>query len=476
MAVALPQRNLQIGKYPMAEKQFEREMKKLESEGVITRSEFLQIMAAAGAFLALGTDKAYAAKSSAKAKIVIIGGGAAGISMASRLKRKLQSPDITLIDPSDRQYYQPGFTLIGGGVYTIDDVWKPQADCMPQDVKWVKDRVTLVHPTQNRVQTAKSGTIAYDFLVVCPGVKYDWSRIEGITHATIGAGNAHTIYDPKGCQLTWKAMKEFSEKGGKGVFCDTFTKHKCGGAPKKISLLTWDNCRKQQTLDSIDLHYYTASKQLYNVPHFTPRLEEIYRERNIPVDVNCRLKGIDTDSKRAYFERVESDKDGNKVITPFTESYDFMHFMVPQCAPDFVRESGLSWTEGSLAADGWVMVDKHTLVHTTYHNILALGDAAGIPTSKTSAAVGKQLPVAVDNLVAMMEGRAPEAHYNGYAACPIVTDYGHVLMAEFDYDKKAQITFPLSLFDMSKESRLAWLLKVYALKPIYFNLMLNGLY
>ena len=112
----------------MAEKQFEREMKKLESEGVITRSEFLQIMAAAGAFLALGTDKAYAAKSSAKAKIVIIGGGAAGISMASRLKRKLQSPDITLIDPSDRQYYQPGFTLIGGGVYTIDDVWKPQAD------------------------------------------------------------------------------------------------------------------------------------------------------------------------------------------------------------------------------------------------------------------------------------------------------------------------------------------------------------
>ena len=460
----------------MVEQGFEKEMKKLERDGVISRAQFLQIMAAAGALLALGTDKAYAAKSGAKGKIVIIGGGAAGISMASQLKRKLENPDITIIDPSDRQYYQPGFTLVGGGVYSIDDVWKPQADCMPSDVKWVKDRVTLVHPTQNRVETAKNGSIAYDFLVLCSGVKYDWSRIEGITHSTIGAGNAHTIYDPKGCQLTWKAMKEFSEKGGKGVFCDTWTKHKCGGAPKKISLLTWDNCRKQETLDNIDLHYYTASKQLYNVPHFTPRLEEIYRERNIPVDVNCRLKGIDTEAKRAHFERVESDAEGNKIVTPFTESYDFMHFMVPQCAPDFVRESGLSWTEGSLAADGWVMVDKHTLVHTTYSNIISLGDVAGIPTSKTSAAVRKQLPIAVANLISLMEGRAPEAKYNGYAACPIVTDYGHVLMCEFDYDKKEQITFPLSLLDMSKEQWVAWLLKVYALKPIYFNLMLNGLY
>lgn len=460
----------------MKESNFEQQMRKLERDGVISRAQFLQIMAAAGATIALGTDKAYAAKSNAKGKIVIIGGGAAGISMAAQLLRKLKNPDITIIDPSARHYYQPGFTLISGGVYSADEVWRPQEECMPSGVKWLKDKVTLVHPTQNKVDTEKSGTINYDFLVVAPGVKYDWSRIEGITYSTIGAGNAHTIYDHRGAQMTWKAMQEFSKKGGKGVFCDTWTKHKCGGAPKKVSLLTWDNCRKQGTLDNIDIHYYTASKQLYNVPHFTPRLEEIYRERNIPVDVNCRLKGIDTEAKRAYFERVETDAEGNKITTPFTESYDFMHFMVPQCAPDFVRESGLSWTEGNLAADGWVMVDKHSLIHTTYSNILSLGDCAGIPTSKTSAAVRKQLPIAVENLIAMMEGRTPEAHYNGYAACPIVTDYGHVLMCEFDYDKKEQISFPLSLLDMSKEQWVAWLLKVYALKPMYFELMLRGLY
>lgn len=347
---------------------------------------------------------------------------------------------------------------------------------MPSGVKWIKDVVTLVHPTQNRVDTAHSGSFDYDFMVLAPGVKYDWSRIEGITYQTIGEGNAHTIYDWRGAQLTWPAMQEFARKGGRGVFCDTYTKHKCGGAPKKISLLTWDNARKEGTTDRIDMHYYTGSKQLYDVPHFTPRLEEIYRERNIPVDMRCKLRAIDTHDKKAYFDQTVTLADGTESVKKIVAEYDFMHFLVPQCAPDFVRESGLSWTEGSLAADGWAMADKETLVHKTYPNIICLGDCAGIPTSKTSAAIRKQLPVATANLVSLMEGGAPDVKYNGYAACPIVTEYGKVLMCEFDYDKKPQITFPLSLIDMSRERWVAWLLKVYGLKPIYFELMLRGLY
>lgn len=456
--------------------EFEKQLRRMERDGVITRKQFLQIMAVAGAFVALGTDKAYAAKSNARGRIVIIGGGAAGISMASRLKRALSNPDITIIDPSDKHFYQPGFTLIGGGVYGKDDVWRKQEDCMPKGVKWVKDVVTLVHPTQNKVDTAHNGSIEYDFMVLAPGVKYDWDRIEGITYKTIGEGNAHTIYDWRGAQMTWPAMQEFARKGGRGVFCDTYTKHKCGGAPKKISLLTWDNARKEGTTDRIDMHYYTGSKQLYDVPHFTPRLEEIYRERNIPVDMRCKLRAIDTHDKKAYFDQTVTLADGTESVKKIVAEYDFMHFLVPQCAPDFVRESGLSWTEGNLAADGWAMADKETLVHKTYSNIICLGDCAGIPTSKTSAAIRKQLPVATANLVSIMEGGAPEVKYNGYAACPIVTEYGKVLMCEFDYDKKPQITFPLSLLDMSREQWVAWLLKVYGLKPIYFELMLRGLY
>lgn len=438
-----------------------------------SRRDFLKIMAAAGVFAAAGTQKANAFSSSAKGKIVIIGGGAAGISMASRLKHWLDEPDITLIDPSDRQFYQPGFTLIASGVYRPEEVWKQQAACMPSGIRWIKDSVSAVDPVWNQVSTVKNGKIPYDFLVLTPGLQINWDKVEGITYDTLGAGNAHCIYDFEGAQKTWQAIQAFSKTGGRGIYTDTYTKHKCGGAPKKICLLTDDYTRKQGTRGQVELDYFTAAKELYDVPFYTPRLVEIYNERNIPINLNVRVKGVDTAAKRVHLEKVET-RGEEKVVTPFTEDYDFLHFTPPMSAPDFVREAGLGWTEGKLAADAWVMVDKETLVHKKYPNIVSLGDVAGIPTSKTSAAVRMQVPIAAKNLISLMEGKEPAEKYNGYAACPIVTDYGHVLLCEFDYEKKPVHSFPFSMLDTSKEQWAAWLLKVYILKPMYFNAMLNG--
>lgn len=438
----------------------------------LDRRSFLKALSAAGILTAVGTQKAHAA-SNAKGKIVIIGGGAAGLSMAARLKRWISDPDITLIDPSDRQYYQPGFTLIASGVYTPDEVWKKQEDCIPSGVKWVKDAVAAVDPVKNEVTTKANGKISYDFLVLTPGLQINWEKVEGITQASLGEGNAHCIYDFDGAQKTWKAMQEFVQKGGKGIYTDTYTKHKCGGAPKKICLLTEHQSRKQNRREAVDLNFYTASKQLYNVPFFTPRLLEIYEERNIPINLNTRVKGVDTATKQVHFERREKVGD-QTIVTPFVEDYDFLHFTPPMSAPDFVREAGLGWTEGDLAADAWVMADKETLIHKTYPNIISLGDAAGIPTSKTSAAIRMQVPIAAKNLISIMEGKEPTEIYDGYAACPIITDYGHVLLCEFDYNKKEKISFPFNLIDTSKEQWAAWLLKVYVLKPMYFYGMLNG--
>lgn len=452
--------------------ELEDQLKAFEKKG-IDRRHFFKLMAMAGLLTAASTQKAKAFSSKAKGKIVIIGGGAAGISMAARLKSWLDKPDITLIDPSDRQFYQPGFTLIASGVYQPDDVWRKQEDCIPNDIKWIKDSVAAVDPVWNQVTTKNNGKIAYDFLVLTPGIQINWEKVEGITQATLGQGNAHSIYDFEGAQKTWKAIQEFSKTGGRGIYTDTYTKHKCGGAPKKICLLTEHYTRKQGTRETVDLNFYTASKELYDVPFFTPRLLEIYKERNIPINLNVRVKGVDTAAKQVHFEKIETVGD-QKVYTPFVEDYDFLHFTPPMSAPDFVREAGLGWTEGKLATDAWVMVDKETLVHKTYPNIVSLGDVAGIPTSKTSAAIRKQVPIAAKNLISLMEGKEPAEKYDGYAACPIVTDYGHVLLCEFNYKKEAQNSFPFTLLDTSKEQWAEWLLKVYFLKPMYFYGMLNG--
>ena len=429
--------------------ELEDQLKAFEKKG-IDRRHFFKLMAMAGLLTVASTQKAKAFSSKAKGKIVIIGGGAAGISMAARLKSWLDKPDITLIDPSDRQFYQPGFTLIASGVYQPDDVWRKQEDCIPSDIKWIKDSVAAVDPVWNQVTTKNNGKIAYDFLVLTPGIQINWEKVEGITQATLGQGNAHSIYDFEGAQKTWKAIQEFSKTGGRGIYTDTYTKHKCGGAPKKICLLTEHYTRKQGTRETVDLNFYTASKELYDVPFFTPRLLEIYKERNIPINLNVRVKGVDTAAKQVHFEKIETVGD-QKVYTPFVEDYDFLHFTPPMSAPDFVREAGLGWTEGKLAADAWVMVDKETLVHKTYPNIVSLGDVAGIPTSKTSAAIRKQVPIAAKNLISLMEGKEPAEKYDGYAACPIVTDYGHVLLCEFNYKKEAQNSFPFTLLDTSKE-------------------------
>lgn len=442
----------------------------------ITRRKFLKIAAATtaiGGIAAAGVYKATEFSSNAKGKIVIIGGGAAGLSMAALLQRWLDEPDITVIDPNDRQYYQPGFTLVASGVYDPEDVWKEQVDCIPSKAKWIKDTVRELNPSSKEIVTAENGKIPYDFLVLTPGLQINWNETEGITKERLGEGNVHSIYDFDGAQKTWTALQDFSKTGGKSIFTDTYTKHKCGGAPKKICLLTDAYTRKQNTRDNVTINYYTADKVLYDVPYYTPRLLEIYKEREIPITINTRVKAIDTIAKRVYMEQTETVGE-EKIITSIQEDFDFLHFTPPMYAPDFVREAGLSWTEGKLAAEGWVMVDKETLIHKTYPNIVCLGDCAGIPTSKTSAAVRKQVPVAAMNLILTMEGKTPDQKYNGYAACPIITDYGHVLLCEFDYDKNPQPSFPFTLMDMSKEQAAAWQLKVRGLKPLYFHGMLNG--
>nr|WP_277465881.1 FAD/NAD(P)-binding oxidoreductase [Parabacteroides sp. PF5-6] len=404
---------------------------------------------------------------------MIIGAGAAGLSLAARLRKWLKKPDLTLIDPADRQFYQPGFTLIASGVYQPGEVWKKQEDCIPKDIRWIKEAVVAVDPVANRVTTSGNQKIDYDFLVIAPGIQIHWDWIEGFDYSKLGQGNAHSIYDFQGAQKTWQAMQEFSRTGGKGVYTDTYTKHKCGGAPKKICLLTEHYTRKQQTRETVDLHFYTASKQLYDVPYFTPRLLDIYAERHIPINLTTRVKGIDTAAKQVYLEKTETVGD-QKIITPIKEDYDFLHFTPPMSAPDFVRQAGLDSADGTVPEQSWVAVDKETLIHKNYPNIIALGDCAGIPTSKTSAATRMQVPIAGKNLIALMEGKEPTERYDGYAACPIVTDYGHVLMCEFDYSKERKSSFPFSWMNASQELRLAWLVKVYMLKPLYFYGMLKG--
>lgn len=438
----------------------------------ITRRRFLLAAGAGGIGLAaFGVSRTVGSKSDAKGKIVVVGGGAAGIDIAARLKRRLTRPDITLIDPAEIHYYQPGFTMLAAGEFSADSIHRPQASLIPDGVRWIRESVISVEPERNRLSTASGATVDYDFLVLAPGLEMHFDAIEGISRDRLGEGNVHCIYDFEGAHRCWEAVQRLSTTGGRAIFTDTWTKLKCGGAPKKINMIAEHYCRRRGTRDRVDFQYYSASGELFEVQPFRKRLEEIYAERSIGLTVNHRVKSVDTEARRVTFEkRVAGAEAAGETVT---RDFDFLHIVPPMSAPKFVRESSLAFDEATGKNADWVPADKSTLVHQRFKNVFVAGDVAGLPTSKTSAAVRMQAPVLVENLIAAMEGRRMTAEYDGYTACPFVTEYGKVLMAEFDYSKKPKPTLPL--LDPGREHRAGWILKRHVLKPMYFELMVRGL-
>ena len=420
----------------------------------------------------------YFSESTAKAKIVIVGGGAAGITMAAYLSDMLRYVDVTLIEPNEIHHYQPGYTLIAADLFSPDEVAKKTAKLIPDHVKWLKDSVTELNPDHNSLATSSNGKIAYDFLVLVPGCQMDFNLVAGLSRESLGEGNVHCIYDFKGAALCRDAIKQLGvSRAGRLLFTNTYTKIKCGGAPKKICLITEDYLRKRGLRRNFEISYFANQNELMKPKVYGDRLIKIFGERDISVKYKHRMTSVDTSARKAVFELLPEPSANPIALDANYEKrvvdYDFLHFVPPMSAPDFVKNSPVSVPIDKNNQGGWVKVDKETLIHAKFKNIISLGDVAGIPTSKTGAAIRKQAPIAAANLVSIMEGKAPQLKYNGYSACPIITEYGKVLMCEFGYDDKLLPSIPF--LDPALERGMWWMLKVHGLKPMYYQGMLKGL-
>lgn len=391
-------------------------------------------------------------------QIVIIGGGNAGISTAAQLLRKNRSLDIAIVDPSEKHYYQPAWTLVGGGAFDINKTMRSEASVMPKGVKWIKQKAIAFSPEQNQI-TLDNGPLQYDYLIVCPGIQLNWGDIKGLPE-TLGKNNVCSNYSFESAPYTFECVKNF--KGGKAIFHNPSTPVKCGGAPHKIMYLATDYFRKHGILPKADVQYWSGAAKLFAVPIYEKTLLEVVKRGNIKLNFMYNLTEIDGPNHRAKFIGFGED---NKDVVQEVD-FDMIHVTPPQSAPDFIRYSTLA------NSAGWVDVDKGTLQHIRHANIFSLGDASGLPISKTGAAIRKQAPVVVTNLLDIMEGRKPSATYLGYTSCPLVTGYGKLVLAEFDYNNTPMETFP---FDQSKERWSMYQLKREVLPRMYWGAILKGL-
>ncbi|MCY0999460.1 FAD/NAD(P)-binding oxidoreductase [Myxococcus sp. MISCRS1] len=407
------------------------------------------------------TPMPYVAPVSERHRVLIIGGGTAGICVAARLTR-LGQKGVAILEPSERHYYQPLWTLVGAGEARVEDTVRDEADLIPRGVKWLKDAAEEVDPVRQEVRTRGGLRVGYDFLVVAPGIQLDWDKVRGLRDA-LETEHVSSNYDVRLAPKTWRMLQAF--KGGTALFTHPATPVKCAGAPQKIMYLAADHFRRTGILERSRVVFGSGAKAIFGVQPFARVLEDVVKRYGIQTHFGHDLVAVDGARREATFETM---RDGQK--TRVTLGYDLLHVTPPQSAPDFIRNSPLTSREG--ACSGWVRADKHTLQHPVFPNVFALGDASDLPTSRTGAAIRKQAPVLVRNLRDVMAGRAPTARYDGYASCPLTTGYGKLLLAEFDYDGKPTPSFPL--IDTMQERRDMWLMKKYGLPQLYWKGMLRG--
>tara|TARA_R110001606_G_scaffold356372_1_gene507689 strand:+ start:26813 stop:28432 length:1620 start_codon:yes stop_codon:yes gene_type:complete len=393
--------------------------------------------------------------------VVVVGAGSAGISTAASLLKRKPGLKICLIDPAESHFYQPGWTLVGGGVFKAPNTRRNMSDVIPAHTKWLKEAVKTFLPDENQVVLENGQKIAYQYLVVAAGIKLNWDAIEGLSE-TLGRNGVTSNYRYDLAPYTWDLVKNLN--GGKAVFTQPPMPIKCAGAPQKAMYLSCDHWLKNDKLKDINVSFYNAGAVLFGVADYVPALESYIQKYQVNTHFTHNLVKVDGPNKRAYF--ATTDKDGEKSIVE-TE-FDMLHVCPPQTAPDFIRNSPL------VDAAGWVDVDKETLQHTQFKNIWSLGDVSNTPNAKTMAAARKQAPVVAQNIADAIDGNTLRAIYDGYGSCPLTVERGKIVLAEFGYGGKLLPTFPTWLNDGTKPTYLAWVLKEDLLPPFYWHGMLKG--
>ncbi len=393
--------------------------------------------------------------------VVIVGAGAGGISVAASLKARQPGLNIAVIDPADIHYYQPGWTMVGGGVFDAQSTAKTMGSLIPQGVHWLKSAVAAFEPDNDAVILDGCRVVKYDRLVVCPGLKLDWDQVEGLED-TLGRNGVTSNYRYDLAPYTWELVQNM--KGGRALFTQPPMPIKCAGAPQKAMYLSGDAWHRAGALKNIDIQFMNAGGVLFGVKDYVPALESYVEKYGATLNFFHNLIAVDGPAKTATFRVSKPDTDPEDV----TVEFDMLHVCPPQTAPDFIRVSPLA------DAAGWVDVDQATLRHTRYDNIWSLGDVMNAPNAKTAAAARKQAPTVADNIIADIAGRSPVAAYDGYGSCPLTVERGKIVLAEFGYGGVLKPSFPSFLIDGTKPSRAAWFLKETMLPPIYWKAMLKG--
>ncbi len=388
--------------------------------------------------------------------VVIVGGGSGGLASAASLLARDPRLAIAVIEPRSEHYYQPGWTMVGGGVFDREVTCRREASVIPRGVKWIKGAAASFNPDGNAVTLEDGSTLTYRALIIAAGNFLDWAAIEGLPE-TLGKNGVTSNYSFDTAPYTWELVNGL--KQGTALFTQPPMPIKCAGAPQKAMYLSCDHWLRSGALGDIDVAFHNAGSVLFGVSEYVPALMAYVDCYGIDLEFESILVAVDGAAQMATFKQQ-----GGEV----TKAFDMLHVTPPQKAPAFIARSSLA------NEAGYVDVDQYTLQHVRVGNVFGLGDAGSTPNAKTMAAARKQAPVVAENVIAMLSGKEPDALYDGYGSCPLTVERGKIVLAEFGYGGKLLPSFPTWLIDGTQPRKLSWLLKSEVLPWIYWNGMLKG--
>lgn len=437
-----------------------------------TRRGFLGLAASGVALASMGLP-ARAAKVATKARIVVIGAGAAGTALVNRLVERLEGAEITIVDGRKEHLYQPGLSLVAAGLKPASYTLSQTTDWLPKGATLLAEKAAAIDPLAKTVATEGGTKLTYDFLIVAPGLVLDYNAIPGFSLDMVGTNGIGALYSgPEHAAKTWEAASKFTEEGGVALMTRPATEMKCAGAPLKHAFLIEDIASRGGAAGKFELHYTAPQTALFSVPIVAEKVRMLFGERGVKTHLGHKMLSMDAGKKLATFEKTEVDATSKAEVKSTVElPYDYLHVIPPQRAPEVIRQSGLAWAD-KWTDQGWVECDQATLRHLRYPEIFALGDVAGVPKGKTAASVKWQVPVVEDHLIAAIEGREGTATYDGYTSCPLITRVGRAMLVEFDYKSNLVPSFPGVIAPL-EELWISWLMKEVALKATY-NAMLRG--
>jgi sulfide:quinone oxidoreductase len=387
-----------------------------------------------------------------------VGGGAAGLSTATSLIKRDRTVKVSVIEPSNKHYYQPGWTMVGRGVFEKEQTEKDIDLVWPTGVERIEDSVVEFNPEKSEVTLASGDVLGYEILVVCPGLKLDWDAVDGLSDS-LGTNGVTSNYRYDMAPYTWELTQ--TVKKGNAIFTQPPMPIKCAGAPQKAMYLSCDYWLRNSNLGDINVSFSNAGPVLFGCATYVPPLMEYVEKYGINLEFGHNLKKVDGPNKVATFSTT--DAEGN--VSEIEKNFDMLHVCPPQTAPDFIKKSSIA------NPGGWVDVDDGSMQHKKFPNIFSLGDVSSTPNAKTAAAVRKQAPIVAANVLATINKGSLAPAYDGYGSCPLTVEHGKIILAEFGYGGKVMPTFP---WDSTKARRSAWFLKKSVLPMVYWNMMLKG--